>query len=112
MAGTKWTSLGCNGQCSEFDCVKSLGQAMTNTVFQDHWASWITESELDLMKSFRLNSIQIPVGYWLKEDLASDSEHFPQGGIEHLERLVGWTYQKGIYAIVDLHGAPGAQWQN
>ena len=112
MAGTEWTSMGCNGQCSEFDCVKSLGQAKANTVFQDHWASWITESDLDLMKSFGLNSIRIPVGYWLKEDLVSDSEYFPQGGIEYLDRLVGWASDKGIYAIIDLHGAPGAQWQN
>ncbi|KAL8823763.1 MAG: hypothetical protein Q9191_005568, partial [Dirinaria sp. TL-2023a] len=90
----------------------SLGQANANAAFQKHWASWITESDLDLMRSYGLNSIRVPVGYWLKEDLVSDSEYFPQGGIEYLDRLAGWASNKGFYIIIDLHGAPGAQWQN
>ena len=112
MAGTEWSSMGCNGQCSEFDCVKSLGQVKSYTAFQAHWASGITESDLDMMQISGLSSIRIPVGYWLKEDdLVSDSEYFPQGAIENLHRLVGWASDKGIYAMIDLHGAPGAQWQ-
>lgn len=112
MAGTEWRSMGCSGQCSEFDCVKSLGQAKANTAFQKHLGSWITESDLDLMKSYGLNSIRVPIGYWMKEELVADNEYFPQGGIEYLDRLVGWASDKGFYIMIDLHGAPGAQWQN
>lgn len=59
-----------------------------------------------------------------------DSEHFPQGGLGYLERLVGWASDAGLYIscvsisiyiltkikflinlsiVLDLHGAPGAQ---
>lgn len=64
------------------------------------------------MKKYGLNSIRIPVGYWLKEDLALESEYFPQGGIEYLDRLAGLASDRGFYIIIDLDGAPGAQWQN
>ena len=113
MASTEWNSMGCSSaQPSEFDCVSFLGQAEANSAFQKHWASWVTESDLDSMKSYGLNSIRVPVGYWLKEDLVSDGEHFPQGGIEYLDRLVGWASERNIYVIIDLHGAPGAQSPN
>jgi aryl-phospho-beta-D-glucosidase BglC (GH1 family) len=39
----------------------------------------------------------------------SDSEHFPQGGLQYLENLCGWASDAGLYIIIDLHGAPGAQ---
>lgn len=59
---------------------------------------------------YGLNTIRIPVGYWIKEDIVySDSEHFPQGGLSYLEQVCGWASDAGFYIIIDLHGAPGAQ---
>ena len=74
----EWSRMGCDGQQSEFDCVSSLGQDAADSAFQDHWQSWITTDDLDEMKSYGLNTIRIPVGYWLKEDLVDSSEHFPK----------------------------------
>ncbi|KAF8860603.1 glycoside hydrolase [Acephala macrosclerotiorum] len=110
LAETEWSNMGCAGQASEFDCVSYLGQAQANLVFQAHWNSWITQSDIAQMKSYGLNTIRVPVGYWMKEDLVySDSEHFPQGGLGYLKRLCGWASDAGFYIIIDLHGAPGAQ---
>ena len=62
------------------------------------------------MQSYGLNTIRIPVGYWILESIVySDSEHFPQGGFSYLERLCGWASDAGFYIIIDMHGAPGAQ---
>lgn len=62
------------------------------------------------MQSYGLNAIRIPVGYWIREDLVyADSEHFPQGGLQYLEQICGWASDAGLYIIIDLHGAPGAQ---
>lgn len=74
----EWNGMGCDGQQSEFDCVMSLGQQQANTAFQDHWKSWIGEQDLDEMKSYGLNTIRVPLGYWLKEDLVDSSGHFPK----------------------------------
>lgn len=113
MATSEWKSMGCEGANSEFDCVMKLGQDNANTAFKKHWETYITEDDLDTMKGYGLNTIRVPVGYWIIEDLVfKDSEHFPQGAIQYLDRLAGWAAAKNIFVILDLHGAPGAQEPN
>ncbi|KAE8393156.1 putative glucan endo-1,6-beta-glucosidase B [Aspergillus alliaceus] len=110
IAMQAWSEIGCEGEQSEYDCVAKLGQAAANDAFAEHWSSWITKDDIDEMQSYGLNTIRIPVGYWMKEDLIySDSEYFPQGGYDYLEQLCGWASDAGLYIIIDLHGAPGAQ---
>jgi aryl-phospho-beta-D-glucosidase BglC (GH1 family) len=110
IAETEWSNMGCGGKNSEFDCVSALGQTAANAAFQHHWNTWITQVDIAQMQGYGLNTIRIPVGYWMREDIVySDSEHFPQGGLAYLERLCGWASNAGFYIIIDLHGAPGAQ---
>lgn len=55
-----------------------LGQGAANRAPQEHWASWTTQDEITEMVRYGLNTIRVPVGYWLREDFVySDSEHFP-----------------------------------
>ncbi|KAL4979632.1 glucan endo-1,6-beta-glucosidase B [Aspergillus desertorum] len=93
MANTAGTNMGCGGQKSDL-C--------------GHWGSWITQDDISLIVQYGLNTIRIPVGYWLKEDLVyADSEHFPKEGMKYLEDDCGWASDAGMYIILDLHGAPG-----
>lgn len=111
IAENEWNNMGCGPYKSEFDCVSGLGQAAANAAFQNHWNTWITQGDIAQMQGYGLNTIRVPVGYWMREDIVySDSEHFPQGGLAYLERLCGWASDAGFYIIIDLHGAPGAQW--
>ena len=109
LAETAWSNMGCGGQNSEFDCVSHLGQTQANSVFQAHWNSWITQADIAQMQTYGLNTIRVPVGYWMMESIVYSSEHFPQGGIQYLEQLCGWASDAGFYIIIDMHGAPGAQ---
>ncbi|KAE9963356.1 hypothetical protein BLS_009374 [Venturia inaequalis] len=109
MASNEWSIMGCSGMASEFDCVAKLGQAAADSAFQAHWARFITEKDIIEMKSFSLNTIRIPVGYWMMESLVYAAEHFPRGGIKYLEKVCGWAADHGMYVIIDLHGAPYAQ---
>ncbi|KFY16069.1 hypothetical protein V492_01586 [Pseudogymnoascus sp. VKM F-4246] len=111
MMHNTWANMGCgDGVASEFDCVLKLGQDAANSAFKGHWDTWITQADLQLMVDSGINTIRIPVGYWMKEDLVyADSEHFPQGGLTYLTRLCGWASDMGLYIIMDLHAAPGAQ---
>lgn len=61
------------------------------------------------MVSYGLNTVRIPVGYWFLEDIVDNGEHFPQGGEAYLDQVVGWAKDAGLYVILGLHGAPGAQ---
>jgi len=110
MASTEWANMGCGSAFSEFDCVLALGQTKANEVWANHWATWITQEDITTMVSYGLNTIRIPVGYWMFEGLVySDSEYFPQGGLPYLQQVCQWATDAGMYIIIDLHGAPGAQ---
>lgn len=76
---------------------------------QNHWKTWITQSDFQKMASYGLNAVRIPVGYWMYETLVYDSEHFPQGGFNYLLQVCDWARQQGFYVIIDLHGAPDSQ---
>ncbi|KAJ6437124.1 C6 zinc finger domain-containingprotein [Purpureocillium lavendulum] len=112
MAADEFLSMGCGGLNDEWSCVEKLGQDAANAAFKKHWDSWTTQDDIKQMASLKLNTVRIPVGFWLREDLVQDGEHFPRGGIEYLDRLVGWCKDAGLYVIMDLHGGPGAQFPN
>ncbi|KAK1479563.1 endo-beta-1,6-glucanase [Colletotrichum cuscutae] len=86
-----------------------LGQAKSDAAFQKHWDIWFTAADLDEMLSYGINTIRIPLGYWLDESLVDKSEHFPKGAVTYLIRLCGWASDRGFYIILGHHGAPGAQ---
>ncbi|KAJ3107438.1 hypothetical protein HK100_003582 [Physocladia obscura] len=109
MASTAWSNMGCGAYQSEFDCVSGIGQTAANAAFAGHWSTWITQSDITQMTSYGINTIRIPVGYWIREDIVYSSEHFPQGGLAYLQTLCGWASDAGLYIIIDLHGAPYAQ---
>lgn len=70
--------------------MNALGQDAANSAFQKHWASWTTQDDIIKMASYGLNTIRMPVGYWLREDLVySDIEHFSQGGLEYVKKVCG-----------------------
>ncbi|RAL66804.1 hypothetical protein DID88_007587 [Monilinia fructigena] len=72
--------------------------------------TWITAEDISQMASYGLNTIRIPVGYWMMESLVyADSEHFPQGSFQYLEIICDAAANAGFYIIIDMHGAPGAQ---
>lgn len=110
MAWSEWSRIGCSAYASEADCVAGIGQTAANTAFEEHWNSWITQSDIHQMKDYGLNTVRIPVGYWMDESLVyAGSEHFPQGGLQYLDRICGWAADAGLFVVIDLHGAPGAQ---
>ena len=113
MIPIEWNFMGCANYSAENDCVVGLGQKKANANFKKHWDTWVSEKDVKDMASWGLNTIRIPVGWWIKEDLVNSNESFPQGGFYYLERICRWAANHGIYVVMDLHGAPGAQtrWQ-
>jgi len=105
MANDAWIAMGCGGQRSEFDCIRALGQARGNEAFKSHWNSWVTQDDIREIASLGLNTIRIPVGYWMREDIVNrDTEWFPEGAFPFLERVCNWAAELDLYVIIDLHG--------
>ncbi|EPS43631.1 hypothetical protein H072_2359 [Dactylellina haptotyla CBS 200.50] len=110
MQSQQWNDMGCGPYKSEFDCVLNLGQEKADAAFKKHWETWITETDFQEMAAAGLNTVRIPIGYWILETLVyTDSEHFPKGALWYLENVLKMAKAYGIYVILDLHGAPGAQ---
>jgi len=112
LAEPEWKNanqMNCGDSKSEFDCVIKLGQSTANQKFQQHWQNFIPESDFDLMVAAGINTVRIPVGYWMYEAIIDQSERFPRGGLEHLKRICGYASDRGFYIWLELHGAPGAQ---
>lgn len=110
ISSDAWNDIGCADENSEFDCVLKLGQDAADEAFAKHWASWTTQDDITNMVDYGLNTIRIPVGYWMLEELVyNDSEHFPRGAFPYLEEICGWASDAGLYVIMDFHGLPGAQ---
>lgn len=104
--------MGCGSANDEWQCVNALGQDAADAAFKKHWDSWTTKDDISQIKSLGLNTVRIPVGFWLKEDLVYDGEYYPRGALQYLDRLVGWCADAGIYVIMDVHGGPGVQTPN
>ncbi|CAG2005534.1 unnamed protein product [Fusarium graminearum] len=107
MAEESWKTMGCSAYNDEWQCVKGIGQAKANAAFKKHWETWITEDDIKQIASLGLNAVRIPVGYWMHEDIIQDGEYWPRGGIWHLDRIVGWCKDHGIYVLIGLHSGPG-----
>ncbi|KAL8286600.1 hypothetical protein RQP46_004128 [Phenoliferia psychrophenolica] len=103
MMTQEWNRMGCGGQKSEFDCMSQVSNAQAG--FTSHFKNWITQSDFQTMASYGLNTVRIPLGYWIVESTVdAASEHFPKGGFAYLKQACGWAKAAGLNVILDMHG--------
>ena len=99
----------CNDHCSEFDCVNTLGQSQADINFNKHYSQWIQPADIQAIHDAGLNTIRIPIGYWSFRDIVDSSEHFPNMDLQYLDAVIQKAADLGMFVVMDLHGAPGAQ---
>lgn len=73
-------------------------------VLNSHYESWITEADFAWIAQHGLNTVRIPVGYWL----FGDELPFTQS-VNYLDKAFAWAEKHGLQIIIDLHAAPGSQ---
>ncbi|PWN32599.1 glycoside hydrolase [Meira miltonrushii] len=94
----------------EWGFTQTLGNDKALSALQQHWNTWINESDFDTMKSVGINTVRIPVGYWAFVDTAQGEPYLSKAGqTDQLQKVLGWLYDRGMYAFIDLHGMPGSQ---
>jgi glucan 1,3-beta-glucosidase len=81
-----------------------------------HWDSWITREDFFWIAEHGLNAVRIPVGHWIlgapypwHRSYGAARHPFVAGGIDVLDRALGWAEEAGLRVVVDLHCAPGCQ---
>ncbi|MEO7718857.1 MAG: cellulase family glycosylhydrolase [Capsulimonas sp.] len=79
---------------------KRLGAKAKTRVQTAFRNSWIEESDFDRIQAAGFNCVRVP----FLAELADEP-----GGLAWLDRAVSWADKRGMYVILDLHGAPGGQ---
>ncbi|KAL5492617.1 hypothetical protein ACEPAI_4064 [Sanghuangporus weigelae] len=116
MLPEEWQAMG--GQTCDncANCIASefeMAKAYPNTVdgiFDKHWSTWFTQDDVNMLVSYGINTVRIPLGYWIVEPLVERStEFYPRGGMGQLKRGLSQLKAAGINAILDHHALPGVQ---
>ncbi|UCE07579.1 MAG: cellulase family glycosylhydrolase [bacterium] len=73
--------------------------------FQD---KFITQQDIHYIKKSGFNHVRVPFDYRLFVDEYFLGSYEPHG-FELLDRVVNWCGEEGLWAILDMHAAPGSQ---
>lgn len=84
------------------------GPENANTFFDSLLAAMVQEQDIAYLKAMGTNTVRIPFSYrYFIDDLAPGC--FLPEGFAALERVLGFCRKHQLYAILDLHSAPGGQ---
>lgn len=100
----------------EFALMQHLGHEEGDLRFHNHRSTWITVDDIKEIKQRGLNTVRVPVGFWIiGYDPADDTnskqcEAFAPNSLCFLDLLINdWCLRYKIAVIVDIHAAKGSQ---
>jgi len=79
---------------------KRFGAAGAARVQAAFWQAWLNESDFDRIRAAGLNCVRLP---FLSSQIAEPDT------LKLMDQAVAWAGARGIYVILDMHGAPGSQ---
>lgn len=71
---------------------------------EEHFNTYITEEDIKTIASWGLDHVRIPVDYSVIE---TDDGTPIESGYNHLDRCLSWCRKYGLHMIIDIHAAPG-----
>ena len=88
-----------------------VGAANTKT-FYDKWLqNHVAQADIKQIKNWGFNAVRLPIHYEYFVNEGSPDVWKDQGFLL-LDDVIAWCKTEGIYAIIDLHAAPGGQSNN
>lgn len=88
----------------EYYLPTQLDPAVYEARIKTHRAEYINERDFATIKSWGLNSVRIPVPYFIFGDRAPFI-----GCIDELDKAFNWAEKYGLTILIDLHTAPMSQ---
>src|SRR5262249_31309045 len=83
-----------------------LGPVPARSFWTSYRDTYIREDDIRFIKAVGFNTVRIPIHYAL---FMSDDGVMAGEGWALLDRALRWVRDAGLYAIIDLHAAPGGQ---
>ena len=98
----------------EYSAIKYLGHEKGDSQFDRHRSTFITEQDFKDIAAIGLNTVRIPVGYWITGfDNSGGSEDwkiYAPGAINYLDKAVReWAPNNNILVFISMHAAKGSQ---
>lgn len=95
---------------------KSADQEATRALFGKHHDTFITESDIQEIAAAGLNTVRVPVGYWIAgfddNDPTGKAEWkvFTPGTLKYLDMLIQiWAKKYNVAVMISIHAAKGSQ---
>jgi endoglucanase len=103
---------GVTDQCTlEAKLTERFGYAEKERLIKLYRDSWITERDWDQMKAFGLNVVRLPILWSVIED-EKKPKTLRADAWNYLDWSIAQAKKRGMYVILDLHGAAGGQTPN
>ena len=85
-----------------------IGPEAAHKFWETFRKNYITENDIKFIKDHGFNSVRIPFDYKLftHEDFSPDCS---QPGFSFMDSVIAWCSRNKIYAVLDMHIAPGGQ---
>ncbi|MBU0880689.1 MAG: glycoside hydrolase family 5 protein [Candidatus Omnitrophica bacterium] len=87
---------------------KTLGKEALEEFTKSFRRSFINEYDFNLIKEWGANCVRLPFNYRLIE-YEDRPFSLNEEGLRVLDNAVKWCQDHGLYCILDMHAAPGAQ---
>jgi endoglucanase len=84
----------------------AMGQTGADMFFTTWYANIVTQADVMEWATWGVNSVRLPMNY---HDLTTADGMYIDAGFQWLDSFIAWCKAAGIYVILDLHAAPGAQ---
>ncbi|EGG13163.1 family 5 glycoside hydrolase [Melampsora larici-populina 98AG31] len=91
------------------------GIRQARSVLEHHWDTFITEKDFAYLQSIGINTVRIPIGYWmLGPEFCAGTAFDSVAGVyinawSQITNAINMAASHGIGVLIDLHGAPGSQ---
>ncbi|XP_006353195.1 probable glucan 1,3-beta-glucosidase A isoform X1 [Solanum tuberosum] len=92
----------------DYQLANGYGHNKAKDVLKKHRNSFITVDDFDFLYRHGINTVRIPVGWWIASD-SNPPAPFIGGSLEALDNAFSWAQAYNIKCIIDLHAAPGSQ---
>jgi hypothetical protein len=100
---------GSNAETAVYDSLVTLvGDADAATFRQSVYDRFITEADIARIAELGYDSVRVPFNHRLLEDDAAPYV-YRDAGWTVLDRLLDWCEAHEVYAVLDMHAAPGGQ---
>lgn len=86
-----------------------VGEVATDKFWRDFQKNYITEEDIQYIRSTGMNTVRLPFNHRLITDTPFMGYASKEHGYQVLDEVIGWCKKAGLYVVLDMHTAPGGQ---